>query len=253
MKTKTLEFLSKHINSRLVTSCVLGLSLVITPAALADYVPPADQEPPSDYTGQSGPRGGCEDKGIPLTALAPQSHVGQTASTRPTFAWFVPDSTTKPIEFRLYEYGSNGESQLIGEPILWESSPGIMTLTLPEDKPELKVGRTYLWQVTIICNPDSPSEDLITSAEVQVVEMPSGLENTFVDGSNKADIYAKAGLWYDALGEALKLADQSRLGEVGSTLLENLAELEEAGLTDGETEEEYQRIEDLSQIASNLQ
>ena len=248
MKTKTLEFLSNPINTRLVTSCVLGLSLVITPAALADYVPPADQEPPSDYTGQAGPRGGCEGKGIPLTALAPQSHVGQTASTRPTFAWFVPDSTTKPMEFRLFEYDSNGNLQLIGEPILWESSPGIMTLPLPEDRPKLKVGHTYLWQVTILCDPDNASSDLIATADIKVVEMPSALEGMFVDSSNKSDFYAKASLWYDALGEALKLADKSRLGKVGSTLLEDLAELEAAELID----EEYERIENLSQIASNL-
>lgn len=247
MKTPILGFLNKGITRRLVTSCVLGLSLVIAPAALADYVAPDDQEPPSDYTGQAGPRDGCEGRGVPLTALAPQSHVGRTASTRPTFAWFVPNSTTKPMEFRLYEYDSNGNPQSIGEPISLESSPGIMTLTLPEDRPELKVGRTYLWQVTILCDPDNISSDLIARADIRVVEMPSALEST-VNGSNKANIYAEASLWYDALGAALDLADESKLGEVGSTLLENLAELEAAGLTD----EESERIEHLRQIANSL-
>jgi hypothetical protein len=77
--------------------------------------------------------------------------------------------------------------------------------------------------------------------------MPSALEST-VNGSNKANIYAEASLWYDALGAALDLADESKLGEVGSTLLENLAELEAAGLTD----EESERIEHLRQIANSL-
>ncbi|NER88885.1 DUF928 domain-containing protein [Moorena sp. SIO3A2] len=241
-------FLNKCIKAKLVTSCILGLSLVITPAALAEYEFPSDQKPPSDYTGQAGSRDGCEGEGIPLTALVPLSHVGQTASTRPTFAWFVPDSTTKKMEFTLYEYDSNGKPKLMGEAIPLKSWPGVMTLTLPEDRPELRVGRTYLWQVTILCDPDNASSDLIARADIQVLEMPSTLESTFVDGSNKSDFYAKASLWYDALAEALKLANESRLGEVGSTLLENLAELEAAALTD----EEYERIENLRQIASSL-
>ena len=143
MMIQILWFLNKCIKAKLVTSCVLGLALVITPAVLAEYKPPsaqkppsdytpatlvkyeppADQKPPSDYTrgGTAGSRDGCEGEGIPVTALAPLSHVGQTASTRPTFAWFVPDSTTKPVEFRLYEYDSNGKPQLMGEPISSES------------------------------------------------------------------------------------------------------------------------------------
>ena len=121
-------------------------------------------------------------------------------------------------------------------------------MTLPKDRPELRVGHTYLWQVTILCDPDNASSDLIARADIQVVEMPSALDSTFVDSSNKSDFYAKASLWYDALGEALKLAEESKLGEVGSTLLENLAELEAVGLTD----EEYERIENLRQIASSL-
>jgi hypothetical protein len=41
-------FLNKRINLKLVTSCALSLALIITPAALADYVP-GDQKPvPSD-------------------------------------------------------------------------------------------------------------------------------------------------------------------------------------------------------------
>jgi hypothetical protein len=36
--------LNKRINVKLVTSCALGLALIVTPAALADYVP-GDQKP----------------------------------------------------------------------------------------------------------------------------------------------------------------------------------------------------------------
>ncbi|NET60804.1 MAG: DUF928 domain-containing protein, partial [Symploca sp. SIO2E6] len=184
------------------------------------------------HGGNAGSRGGCEGdgtslaaldtstQGIPLTLLAPQSHVGKTVATRLTFAWFVPDSTSNPMEFRIYEYNSNGDIQPIGEPISWESSPGIVPFTLPEEGSELKVGHTYMWQVTILCNPNNPSNDLIARGYLEVVEVPSDWEDMLFDRSTASDFYAAAGLWYDALGAALKLAEESRLGEFGSTRLE---------------------------------
>jgi len=250
--TQILRFLKKRIDSRLMTICVLSLSVVVTPAALADYVPdptqkpasgstvssgpryvpPSDQQPPSDYTRSSGPRGECAAiAGIPLTALAPQKHVGQTVSGHPTFAWFVPGSATLPIEFSLYEYEPNGKPRPIGEPISLQGSPGIMKLSLPKDQPELAVGKTYLWQVKIICDPDSPSLNPLVRADIQVVETPPNLQEKLAnteERSRRVALYGEAGLWYDALAEALESGENTKLGEMGSILLEELAALEAA-------------------------
>ncbi|NEQ65410.1 MAG: DUF928 domain-containing protein [Symploca sp. SIO2D2] len=245
------SFLNQYIKAKLLTSSVLGLSLLITPSALADYQPPDDPEPPSDYTGQGGSRDGCDGKGMPLTALVPLTHVGKTVSTRPTFAWFVPDNTRKSMELRLHEYDSEGTPQQMGEPILKDlSSPGIMTFTLPEDRPELKVGHTYLWQVSIICE----SSILIAEEDIKVVEKPSDWENTLSDRANLSDFYADEGLWYDALQEAIKLAEESGQGEVGS-LLEELITSEETkinqqDLSEQDLKEKKRRIEDLREIAN---
>ncbi|NER96195.1 MAG: DUF928 domain-containing protein [Symploca sp. SIO1B1] len=241
-------------SQKLLTSSVLGLSLLITPAALADYQPPDDPQRPSDYTGQAGSRDGCAGGGMPLTALVPLTHVGQTVSTRPTLAWLVPDNTRKPMELRLHEYDSEGTLQPIGEVISLESSPGIMTFTLPEDGLELKVGHTYRWQVAIICDPDQPASDLIAREDIQVVEKPSDWENTLSDRANLSDFYADEGLWYDALQEALKLAEESGQGEVGS-LLEELITSEETKINQQEfserdLKEKKRRIKDLREIAN---
>ncbi|NJK66516.1 MAG: DUF928 domain-containing protein [Microcoleus sp. SU_5_3] len=56
--------------------------------------------------------------------------------------------------------------------------------------------------------------------------MPAAVQsklNKAVNSVEKANIYAGAGLWYNALDEALKLAPASKLGEVGSTQLKDLA------------------------------
>ncbi len=232
--------------NRLLASCVLSLSLAVTPVALAGYTPPPDQQPPSGNTTSSGPRGGCESSDEPsLTVLAPMKHVGQTASPHPTFAWFVPDTKPFPLEFRLFELAEGSNPKLI-EKLELQSSPGIMKLSLPESQPGLAVGKRYLWQVTVICNPNYPSTDLVARAEIEVVEMPPTLKSALsgtTERSKLVELYAEAGFWYEALGEALESTAEPRLGAVASTLLEDLVKLEEP-----------QQSEKLRQIvSSNLQ
>ena len=243
MMTSHLWLFGKRIKSKLVTSCVLSLSLAVTPVALAEYNPPPDQPPPKGNTSSSGPRGGCAgSEGRSLTVLAPQKHVGQTASVHPTFVWFVPDTKSFPMEFRLFELTGNNSLKVV-QKLELKTSQGIMKLSLPQDKPGLTVGQQYLWQVTIFCNPDRPSSALVARAEIQVVEMPSTLKSILsstTERPKRVELYAKAGYWYDALGEALGAVEGSRLGEVASTLLEELAKLEEA-----------QQSANLSQIASS--
>lgn len=216
--------------NRLLTSCILTLSLAIINAALAEYKQPPDQRAPRSSTSTTGSRGGCSGtRELPLTTLAPQKHVGQTVSNYPTFAWFVPDSQSFPMEFALYEYGSDGNIKSV-QKIPLTSSQGIMKLSLPKDKLGLTVGKRYLWQVAVLCKPNYPSSDLVATAEIEVVQMPPDLKQT-LDATEsplkRADIYAKAGLWYDALGEALESTENSRLGEIASNLLEDLAKLEQ--------------------------
>ena len=114
MITQILWLLKNRIDSRLVTSFVLSLSLTVTTTAVAKYNPPPDQRPPGGYTTSSGSRGVCGvSGGTPLTVLAPQKHVGQTTSTHPTFAWFVPDYKPLPMEFILYQYNPGSAPKLV--------------------------------------------------------------------------------------------------------------------------------------------
>ena len=142
---------------------------------------------------------------------------------------------------------------------LQKSSPGIMKLSpFSDSQPGLQPGKEYLWQVVIHCDPDNPSGDLVSEASIEVVGMPAAVQsklNNAVNSAQKANIYAEAGLWYDALDEALKLIQPSKLGEVGSTLLNDLAKSEASQTTQElppkERDAIAKQIENLKQIADS--
>lgn len=224
--------MKNHILHSLITLCVTSLVLASTTIALAEYKPPRNQRPPNRRTTITGSRGECGiNTETSLKLLAPQKHVGQTASIRPTFAWFVADFNPLPMKFRLYEYDLNQEPQLLQEFSI-QSQYGIMTLSLPEDKPALEIGKRYLWQVAILCDLEKPANDLVAMAEIDVIEMltpPLFIDNT----SANVDVLAEAGLWYDALGEALQLGQKDLIYE----LLKDLALLETTEQTTPSTPE----------------
>lgn len=229
----TLCLLSKRLSIKLITSCLLILSMGMTPIALAERGAPDDDAPRGNTTSTgtrgTGTRGGCENSNQgELTVLAPTKE-GKTASVRPTFAWFVPD--TKPLEIKilLYELNGNNNIKLI-ETFNSTSSPGISKVILSEDKPALTVGKKYHWKVVIFCNPNRPSAAITAQADFQVVEMPPALRSalsTTKEPAQIAQLYAQYNLWYDAFGEALRYEQDSRLKQVTANLLNELAKIEE--------------------------
>jgi hypothetical protein len=249
--------LNKRINIKLATICVLSLLLIVTPAVLAGYVP-GDRKPvPPERRSDGGTTRGCSGGGMPLTVLASVNYVGRTISRHPTFAWFVPgDSTSKPIKFTIYEWVPGAKPKQVHQ-ISLQSSPGIMKLSpFSNSELELQQEKQYLWQVVINCDPDNPSGDLVSEANIEVVAMPAAVQsklNKAVNSVEKANIYAEAGLWYNALDEALKLAQASKLGEMGSTLLKDLAQSEASKTTSElspkERDARAKQIETLKQIA----
>jgi hypothetical protein len=211
--------LNKHWSRRFIVGLVAlslslasGLASSLAQSALAQsgtYVPPRTGSPPDART-IAGTRGGecAQNLDTELTVLAPYSHTGQTASTHPTFAWYVPDDQPLSVEFRLYAYGADGhlQPQPLYETIL-DSSQGIMAHTLPAEQTGLTAGQSYYWQVALLCDPAHPSEDLVAGTKIDVVA--------------SAD---PASLWYDLLGQTLT---QTENQETALELLSNLATIEQ--------------------------
>jgi hypothetical protein len=222
---KKILSISTRFGIKLLSGCILTLMLANT--VIAAYTPPPNPSRPKGPVASGGTRtGACSvSKETSLTVLAPISHVGKTVSKQPTFAWFVPDTKSYPMEFTLYEYNSNGKPEEIKSSKL-TSKPGIMKLSIPKNKLNFSVGKRYRWQIALLCDPNSPSKDLSAEAEFEFAPIPNNLASQIAQTTNsiqKAQIYAKEGFWYDGLAETLK---SSHNQQFKLALLEKLSDLE---------------------------
>lgn len=210
------------MNHLAIRSILLSGLLFISVPAFADD---PDQAPSS---GRSGGGRGCGtaipvQSDVPnLILLAPQGSK-QTVSTRPTFAWFVRDAAPVAMEFRLYAQTESNRYQLIKEE-KFQSSPGIMVMSLDQTAPELAIGK-YRWQVVLVCDPDRPSSNLFATSEIEVVSLPRDLKTRLEqsrDPMSQASIYAEANLWYDALGSAIDSSIKTALKDSRLALLDKM-------------------------------
>ncbi|MGB3652804.1 MAG: DUF928 domain-containing protein [Rivularia sp. (in: cyanobacteria)] len=222
---KKILSISVKVGSKLLSGCILTLMFANT--VIAAYSPPKKPSRPNDPVSSNSTRTGTcsETTQANLTALAPISHFGQTVSQQPTFAWFVPDTKSYPMELSLYEYSINGKGEEI-KSFKFSSQPGIMTFSIPKDEFNFSVGKKYLWQIALLCDTNNPGKDVYTELVIEVVPMPINLASQIAQTTNsieRARIYGKAGFWYDASAETFK-SPQNKAFSL--TLLEKLADLE---------------------------
>jgi Domain of Unknown Function (DUF928) len=231
----------QHITSRRLTSLVVGvLFLITTFPAFAEFKP--QERKPASGNSRAGGSRGCSTSGIPLTQLAPQTFVGKTASTRPTLVWYM--SSSQNVRFRLFEFDSAKSVKQIGKVQEIPTIVGINQLKLPLT--ELTVGKTYLWQIAIDCKNDT----ILNHAEFTVINPESLPKKQFTSIPERVNYYAENELWYEALSEALKATDNGKLGQIGATLVKELAQSEMPTDSDIDRKNIQQRIEYLQKIAS---
>lgn len=178
------------------------------------FVPPVAKNPRRSQG--AGSRGCAASLPVDLvTLLIPsKDYIGQTTSGHPTFFWNLSQSISVPIKFTLVE---SGVAEPLFEKQIDSPQAGIMQLKFPKDRPELTAGRIYGWSVTLICNARRPSANPYYYSWIERVPTTPALEQQLAAitsnsnspaqrqssgnaSSDRASIYAQAGLWYDALG-----------------------------------------------------
>lgn len=231
-----LRLLNQCLRIGVAVSTAISVLLGTSTGVLANGNP-SDDPPPRTNNRAGGSRGcGNWTEATPnmpaLILLTPNKRVGKTIATPPTFAWFVRDAGSWPMEFRLYKYDPISKKNILIREIKdesFKSSQGIMVLSLAKSLPTLSSGERYLWQVEIKCNPKRPSSNFFAEAEFQVVELERELNRKLSSTTNRferASLYLQSDLWYDALTAALVVPSTEnglRISQMRLSLLQEVA------------------------------
>ncbi len=128
-----------------------------------------------------------------LVAIVPQSNLGDTVDSHPSFFFYVPfsssENTDLVAEFMLI---TDDRQYWLEEPLLvaLPQSPGIVRLDLPESLPGLEVGDRYNWYFSILCENWELSRNPFVSGWVERV----GVENA--ESANPRDA---VDTWHETL------------------------------------------------------
>jgi hypothetical protein len=139
-----------------------------------------------------------------MVAFMPQSNLGTTTSDYPTLAWYVPTTQATTATFVLLDEQQHEiystEMNLLGQ-------PGILRVVLPSSIPPLKTGMNYRWKFVLTCDSDEPSNNLLTEGWLQRVVLDETVQQQLQSASlrERAAIYAREGVWYDALSTLMML------------------------------------------------
>lgn len=151
-----------------------------------------------------------------LVALVPKYNWGYTIASRPTFWFYASGSITKALTFRLVDV--KDETIIYQTTIKLEQREGIINIRLPPEIPELKIGREYRWsfayspQINSLFRPEinvfGRSKRIISSANL-IKDL-----NLAKTERERVLIYAKNGLWQDALTLLARLYQTEPQSEV---------------------------------------
>ncbi|MFB2975388.1 DUF928 domain-containing protein [Microseira sp. BLCC-F43] len=166
--------------------------------------------------GESAPAntasGGTRTEGQALTALLPTTRYGRTVAARPTFFVYLPPTASKEVFFSVQDERRNHHYQTI---LKISGKGGIVSFTLPEDAPELEIGKNYVWffapiQPGGILQPDNNGAiGWIRRVESQTAQ------NATKTPLERATEYAQQGIWYDTLA----ILAEAKLTQPGNATL----------------------------------
>ena len=146
-----------------------------------------------------------------ITALIPQSTMGQTISGKPTFFYYLPVALDKTVQFELADERDKTIYKKSFRMVT--SRAGIVSVSLGSDanSPALEVGKNYQWYFTIKCNPKNTDDVLVsgwinrtTIAPTVKTELDRSPDRRFA-----LSIFAQQGLWYEYLATLAQLRIES--------------------------------------------
>jgi len=180
------------------------------------FRPPRGPGPGSPInTNGGGTRGpvACEKGEESPYALVPASGIGKTVAEYPTVFWYKPQTSASMVEFVLWDANDKEVYKttyaLAKSANGVEGAPGIKSLTLPSlaNLSPLEMGQQYHWQLTLMCNSQDRSSDIIVEGKIKRVALDPILARRVQQAppQQRVALYAKAGLWHEALSTMVEL------------------------------------------------
>ena len=200
---------------------IIGLTLAwLVCGILWGYCLPQPAEAQPDDTivykpplrGAPGGREGAGTRGFreslpTLAVLAPKDHTGLTAQEQPVLYWYLSQETRHPVEVILTDRQS--VKPLLAIRLNPPLQPGMQRVRLADYNMHLAPGVLYKWSVALIRDAAQRSHDVLTAGTIERVELSNELRGQLVhtDKMTAARLYAREGLWYDAIAALSELID----------------------------------------------
>jgi hypothetical protein len=197
--------------------------------------PPRDRGAPGNR-GEGASRGECLFNNLPLTALVPSYEQslsmqkgetnavtqvwGLTSLEKPSFWFYIPynQSWIRAIEFVLQR---DHNTTIYRTNVSIPSKSGIIGVSLEESPASLEINKRYRWflKVRVACNSKQTTLDYV-EGWVERVNLDIALRERLKQATpqQQAVIYAREGIWYDAL---TSLAELRLANPQNSVLVEN--------------------------------
>ena len=190
------------------------------------YVPPRRGDPLIRVGGST--RGGYGT--TPVVMVITPEQTGITGSQQPRLYWYLSKATRTRFRVVLV-------NDLQIEPIMEvasdvEQPAGFNHIDLAEHGITLEPGVVYQWSVALVQNPVKRAADIVSTGQIEYVEMPPSLKATLDKATPQEAVHvlARSGYWYDTFARLSGMI----AADPGDPVLreERAALLEQVGLAD---------------------
>lgn len=151
--------------------------------------------------------GSCTQGNQPIIALAPLEDPQITTFSNPTFFFYVPQTNAQALELVLQD-----ENQEVINKTTFKTpaKSGIVSVVPANLTPKLKVGKTYRWFFSVVCDRSRRSQDLLVQGSILRLAPDEKLQTRLAkaDIRERASIYAQSGSLTDALANLAQLRRQ---------------------------------------------
>ena len=216
-------------SSFLLTKTAQGKKIIVEAnknsqqSILVYRAPPQRKEGKPPQRDGSGSRTSCISSNLPQILIAPESHLGLTTLSHPTFSVYFAENPKLPVSVSI-EIPREEKDLWFAE--IEVKQAGIATFTIPSHLPGLEIGKEYRWTVALICDRKKRIRDIYAEAPIERVQMSQELKQKLTSAKNsqaKAQILADEGLFYDTMNEINKVSTTNERNTLLVSLLEQIS------------------------------